>query len=98
MAASIVLKHILQASYKMRASMDRKSDCWDNAPMESFFGTLKTECLNHYKFKAREETKRMTFECIELFYNLIRRHAKINNQIPAEFAKTCMEKLEKNAA
>ena len=42
--------------------------------------------------------ERMTFEYIEVFYSRIRRHAKINNQIPAEFAKTCMEKLEKNAA
>ena len=89
---------ILQASYKMQTSMSRKGDCWDNAPMESLFGMLKTECLHHYKFKTREEAKRTTFEYIEVFYNRIRQHAKINNQNPAEFAKTCMEKLEKNAA
>ena len=102
----------LQASYKMQTSMSRKGDCWElasrrhlretqsshNAPMESFFGTLKTECLHHYKFKTRAEAKRVTFEYIEVFYNRIRRHAKINNQIPADFAKTFMEKLEKNAA
>ena len=88
----------LQVSYKMQTSMSRKGDCWDNAPMERFFGTLKTECLHHYKFRTRAEAKRVTFEYIEVFYNRIRRHAKINNQIPADFAKTCMEKLEKNAA
>ncbi len=66
--------------------------------MESFFGTLKTECLPHYKFKTRAEAKRVTFEYIEVFYNRIRRDTKINHQIPADFAKTCMEKLEKNAA
>ena len=88
----------LQAGYKMQTSMSRKGDCWDNAPMESFFGTLKTECLHHYKFRTRAEAKRVTFEYIEVFYNRIRRHAKINNQIPADFAKTFMEKLEKNAA
>ena len=88
----------LQAGYKMQTSMSRKGDCWDNAPMESFFGTLKTESLHHYKFKTREEAKRVTFEYIEVFYNRIRRHAKINNQSPAKFAKACMEKLEKNAA
>ena len=88
----------LQVSYKMQTSMSRKGDCWDNAPMESFFGTLKTECLHHYKFKTRAEAKRVTFEYIEVFYNRIRRHAKINHQIPADFAKSCIEKLEKNAA
>jgi len=88
----------LQASYKMQTSMSRKGDCWDNAPMESFFGTLKTECLHHYKFKTRAEAKRVTFEYIEVFYNRIRRHAKIGNQIPADFAKAYMEKPEKNAA
>ena len=88
----------LQTSYKMQTSMSRKGDCWDNAPMESFFGTLKTECLHHHKFKTKAEAKRVTFEYIEVFYNRIRRHAKINNQIPADFANTCMENLEKNAA
>ena len=72
----------LQASYKMQTSMSRKGDCWDNARMESFFGTLKTECLHHHKFKTRVEAKRVTFEYVEVFYNRIRRHAKINNQIP----------------
>lgn len=46
--------------------------------MESFFGTLKTECLRHYKFKTRDEAKRVMFEYIEVLYNRIRRHAKIN--------------------
>lgn len=88
----------LQASYKMQTSMSNKGDCWDNAPMESFFGTLKTECLHHYKFKTREEAKRVTFEYIEVFYNQIRRHAKLNNQAPAQFAKNYHQNLKKNAA
>ena len=66
--------------------------------MESFFGLLKTEYLHHYKFKTRAEANRVMFEYIKVFYNRIRRHAKIDNQIPADFAKTCKEKLEKNAA
>ena len=82
----------------MQTSMSRKGDCWDNAPMESFFGTLKTECLHHYKFKTREEAKRVTFEHIEVFYNRIRRHAKINNQIPAQFAQDWLTQQHKNAA
>lgn len=88
----------LQQSYKMQTTMSRKGDYWYNAPMESFFGTLKDECLHHYEFKTRDEARKVTFEYIEVFYNRIRRHAKLNNQIPADFAKTCMEKLARNAA
>jgi putative transposase len=68
--------------------MSNKGDCWDSAPMFSFFGTLKTECLHHYKFKTIVVVKQVTFEYIEVFYNRIRRHAKINNQITAQFAQS----------
>ena len=76
----------LQASYGIQTSMSRKGHCWDNAPMESFFCTIKTESLHHYRFKTRETAKRIIFEYIEVFYNHIRRHAKISNKIPADFA------------
>ena len=76
----------LQATYGMQTSMSRKGNCWDNAPMESFFGALKIECLHHYRFKTRECAKHIIFEYIEVFYNRIRRHAKIGNQTPAHFA------------
>ena len=66
--------------------------------MESFFGTLKNECLHHYKFKTRAKARAVTFEYIEVFYNRIRRHAKLKNQTPADFAKLCIEKIERNAA
>ena len=102
----------LQTRYKMQTSMSRKGDCWEfalsrhlseaqsshNAPMESFFGTLKNECWHHYTFKTRAEARAVTFEYIEVFYNRIRRHAKLKSQIPAEFAKACMGKIERNAA
>lgn len=78
----------LQVSYKMKTSMSRKGDCWDNAPMESFFGALKkTKCLHHYKFKTRDQAKQVVFEYIEVFYNRIRRHATIQNQVPADYAQ-----------
>ena len=77
----------LQVSYKMKTSMSRKGDCWDNAPMESFFGTLKTECLHHFKFKTRDHARQIVFEYIEVFYNRIRRHATIQNQVPADYAQ-----------
>ncbi len=57
----------LQASYGMQTSMSRKGNCWDNAPMESFFGTLKTESLHHYRFKTRANARRVIFEYIEVF-------------------------------
>jgi putative transposase len=50
--------------------------------MESFFGTLKTESLHHYCFANREEVRRVVFEYIEVFYNRIRRHAKIGTKSP----------------
>ena len=78
--------------------MSNKGDCWDNAPMESFFGTLKAEFLHHQKFKTKAEAKKVTFEYIEVFYNRIRRHAKINNQIPAQFAQAWLIQQHKNAA
>jgi putative transposase len=54
---------------------------------ESFFGTLKTKSLHHYRFATREQAKAVVFEYIEVFYNQIRRHAKLGNQSPAQYAK-----------
>jgi len=76
----------LQVSYGMKTSMSRKGNCWDNAPTESFFGTPKTESLHHYHFATREQVRQVVFGYIEVFYNRIRRHAKIGNQVPIDFA------------
>ena len=62
-------------------SMSRKGNCYDNAPMESFWGKLKTEWLNDYKFKTRQEARKAVFEYIELFYNRCRLHS-YNDYIP----------------
>ena len=88
----------LQASYGMKTSMSRKGNCWDNAPMESFFGTLKTECLHRYRFSTREQTRQTVFEYIEVFYNRIRRHAKLDNQAPANFVKQYFALSQRPAA
>ena len=45
----------LLKDYGMHMSMSRKGDCWDNAPMESFFGTLKKELIHHRRYRTREE-------------------------------------------
>ena len=54
--------------------------------MESFFGALKTECLHHYRFASRDHAKQTVFEYIEVSYNRIRRHATIQNHVPADYA------------
>ena len=69
----------------MICSMSRKGDCWDNAPMESFFATLKTELVNREQFKTRQEAKTKIFEYIEVFYNRQRRHSTLGNQSPVDF-------------
>ena len=57
----------------IKASMSRKGNCLDNAPMESFFGSLKTELVHRTRFSTRREAKAALFEYIEIFYNQRRR-------------------------
>ena len=68
----------------LRASMSRKADCYDNAPMESFFHTLKTELVHHRHYETRAEAKRDIFAYIEGFYNRTRRHSSIGYMSPVE--------------
>jgi putative transposase len=71
--------------YGMTASMSRKGNCWDNAPMESFFNSLKNKRTHHQRYATREEVRRDTFEYIEVFYNRSRRHSALGYQSPAAF-------------
>jgi putative transposase len=66
-------------------SMSRKANCWDNACVESFFGTLKKELIHDRRHLTREEVKRDIFEWIEVFYNRQRRHSTLGYRSPAEF-------------
>ncbi len=66
-------------------SMSRKGNCWDNAPMESFWGTLKQEWLNEKHFRTRAEAKAAVFEYIWIFYNRQRIHSSNNYQTPEEY-------------
>jgi transposase InsO family protein len=68
----------------LRASMSRKADCYDNAPMESFFHTLKTELVHHRHYATRAEARRDIFAYIEGFYNRTRRHSAIGYISPIE--------------
>ena len=56
-------------------SMSRRGNCYDNAVMESFFGTLKTELVHHETYPTREAARQSLFEYIEVFYNRQRRHS-----------------------
>jgi putative transposase len=66
-------------------SMSRKGNCWDNAPMESFFSTLKTECIQEKIYLARILAKREIFEYIEIDYNRNRLHSSIGYVTPENF-------------
>ena len=72
---------------EMICSMSRKGDCWDNAPMESFFATLKTELVYREQFKTRQEAKAKIFEYIEVFYNRQRRHSTLEMKSPVDFER-----------
>jgi putative transposase len=65
--------------------MSRKGDCWDNAPMESFFHTLKTELVMHCDYKTRDQARASLFDYLEVFYNCQRRHSTINYETPLAF-------------
>ncbi len=66
-------------------SMSRKGNCWDNAPMESFFHTLKTELVMHCDYKTREQARSSLFEYMEVFYNRQRRHSTIQYEAPLAY-------------
>jgi len=75
----------LLARHGIACSMSRRGDCWDNAPMESFFASLKKELIHHEDYRTREEAQASIFEYIEVFYNRQRRHSKLGYQSPAEY-------------
>lgn len=74
--------------YDLKPSMSRKGHCWDNAVAESFFHTLKTECVYLDTFETREEARDVIFEYIEVFYNRQRRHSANGNLAPIVYEQT----------
>jgi len=71
--------------YQFITSMSRKGNCYDNACMESFFGTLKLELIYGNRFKTRAEARQAVFEYIEVFYNRIRLHSSLGYMSPLEY-------------
>ena len=68
--------------YEIQPSMSRKGDCWDNAVAESFFHTLKSECVYLEDLQTREQAQQTVFDYIEVFYNRQRRHSANGNLAP----------------
>ena len=68
--------------------MSRKADCRDNAPMESFFASLKKELIHGANFVTRAEARTAIVEYIEVFYNTKRRHSSPGYVAPAEYEQT----------
>jgi transposase InsO family protein len=64
--------------------MSRRADCYDNAPMESFFHPLKTEQVHHQEYATRDQAKCDIFAYIEGFYNRTRRHSSIGYKSPTQ--------------
>jgi len=75
----------LLAQYGMTCSMCRKGNCWDNAVMESFYRSIKTELIHHEDFQTRDESRHAIFEYIEVFYNRRRRHSTLGYVSPCEY-------------
>lgn len=71
--------------------MSRKGDCYDNAAMESFNHTLKTELVHRQHYRTIAEARAAVFDYIESFYNRERSHSSLNYRSPAEFERQAGE-------
>jgi len=73
--------------FGLTPSMSRRGNCYDNAPMESFWGTLKNELVHHYHYRTREEAIKQITEYIEVFYNRERRQKRLGYLSPVAYGK-----------
>ena len=78
----------LLGKHGITCSMSGVAQCWDNAPVESFFASLKRELIHHERYTTREEAKASIFEYVEAFYNRVRRHSSLGYLSPEEFERT----------
>jgi putative transposase len=81
----------------IKQSMSRRGNCLDNAPMESFFASLKKEHVHHVRCRSRAEARAAVFEYVEVFYNRQRLHSALGYRTPAE-ARASMEGIVMRAA
>jgi transposase InsO family protein len=85
--ASRPFRRLLKA-HGVEGSMSRKGDCWDNAVVESFFGSLKSERVHWRSYQTREEARADIVEYIAMFYNSHRLHSYLGYQSPDQFEKS----------
>jgi len=78
----------LLGKHGIACSMSGVAQCWDNAPVESFFASLKRELVHHERYTTREQAKASIFEYVEAFYNRVRRHSSLGYLSPTEFERT----------
>lgn len=84
--------------YGMRCSMSRKANCWDNAPTESFFNSLKNERVHGSRYHTHAEVKADVFQYIEMFYNRVRRHSTLGQISPERFLHNWLTDQHRTAA
>ena len=82
----------------MTCSMSRKGDCYDNAPMESFWGLLKNELVHHKRYQTRLEAVQDITEYIEIFYNRQRRQAGLGYIFSVAFVQKQLDLSTQMAA
>jgi putative transposase len=82
------------ATHQMQQSMSRKGNCYDNAPMESFFGTLKVERVYRKEYQTKAEARTDIFDFIERFYNRWRRHSTLDYQCPVAFEEAYQQQQQ----
>ena len=82
----------LLEGFGIKPSMSRKGNCYDNAPMESFWGTMKNELVHHRRYGTRAEAIADITEYIEIFYNRERRQKRLGYLSPAAYEKSTMRK------
>ena len=83
----------LLEQFKMQSSMSRKGNCYDNAPIESFWGTLKNELVYQRRYATRREATQEITEYIEIFYNRQRRQARLGFLSPAGYERRYYKKV-----
>lgn len=79
--------HALATAHGIECSMSRPGNCLDNAAMESFFHSLKTERVHHERYRTRDEARQRVFDYIERFYNRQRRHSYLAYHAPLEYER-----------
>lgn len=79
-------------------SMSRKGNCWDNAPVESFFATLKRELVHHRRYESRAEARTELFEYIESWYNRKRLHSSLGYLSPVDYEQQTLHQAMPMAA